>query len=405
MEYALPKCVQYVGVDDLDLDLFEGQYAVPQGMSYNSFVVTGPDAVALLDTADHSKQAAWLSRVRLALGQRKPDYLVLHHLEPDHSGCLAEVLRRWPELRLVCSKRAAAMLPQFCPEVPAAQVQPVGEGDTLPLGEGVELQFMLAPMVHWPEVMVSYLPQTSAVESGVFFSADGFGKFGALCHENPVSGGLLRRQSEGWACEARRYYFNICGKYGAAVQQLLAKVSKTDVRFICPLHGPVLTAEALTEALRLYDLWSRYQPETHGVFIAHCSLHGATTEAALLLAEMLRERGVQVSEADLLRSDLHECVEDAFRYDRLVLCAPTYDGGLMPAMDAFLRLLQAKSWQHRRVALVENGSWSPQAARKMRDLLETMKAVDILPGQVTLRTRLTDQNRAELLALSAALCE
>lgn len=380
--------VKYIGVDDLDIDLFEGQYDVPLGMSYNSYLIED-EKVAVMDTVDARKTEEWLTNLTTALNGRTPDYLIVQHMEPDHAGSLLVVLEKYPQLVAYCSQKAVAMMKRFFDVDLSDRLVVVKEGDTLSLGEHT-LQFFMAPMVHWPEVMVTYDQKAK-----VLFAADAFGKFGALCRED--------EDDEGWACEARRYYFNIVGKYGAMVQQLLKKVAPLEVEVICPLHGPVLS-EDLAYYVGLYDTWSKYEPENEGVFIAYCSLHGNTAKAALKLAEILREKGgVKVSTSDIAREDLHEAVEDAFRYDRLVLCAPTYDGGVMPVMEDFINHLRIKSYQNRKVALVENGTWAPAAGKKMREAMEAMKNITIVEPVVSIESTVKQKTIEDLTILAEAL--
>lgn len=381
----------YVGVDDLDLDLFEGQYIIPEGISYNSYLILDRK-VALVDTVDASKQQEWLRQVRTALQGRIPDYLVVHHLEPDHSGSIAAVMSEYPSMTLICSVKALQMLPQFVgSSVPLERCKAVKEGETLSLGQH-SLTFFAAPMVHWPEVMVSF----DSLD-GSLYSADAFGKFGALS-----KCGFLGSDDGDWACEARRYYFNIVGKYGGPVQTLLKKLSGLNIKTIRPLHGPLLE-ENLGDYLGLYDTWSRYAPETDGVFIAYASIYGHTKEAAERLSALLGEKGIKVALSDLSRSDIAENVEDAFRYSSMVLAAPTYDGGLFSPMYDFLHRLEIKNYSSRRVALIENGSWAPVAARVMREMLSKMKNIEILEPVVTIKTSLTEQNLEALEQLSEAL--
>ena len=377
--------IKYIGVDDTDLDLFESQYIIPNGISYNSYLILD-DKVAVMDSVDSRKQEEWFELLAEALDGRTPDYLVVQHMEPDHAGSVAAFVARYPEVKIVASTRAVQMLPQFFEDADFSNATiEVKEGDTLSLGKHT-LQFFMAPMVHWPEVMVTYDQQAK-----VLFSADGFGKFGALAAD------------EEWACEARRYYFNICGKYGAQVQALLKKAATLDIECICPLHGPILK-ENLGYYIGLYDTWSRYDVETEGVFIAYASIHGGTAAAAHRLAEILREKGApKVSVADLSRDDMAEAVEDAFRMDRLVVAAASYDGGVFPPMHDFLHHLQIKSYQKRKVGIVENGSWAPCAARVMRSMLETMKDVEIVEPVVTIRSRMKKADIPALEALADAL--
>ncbi|MBR6082402.1 MAG: FprA family A-type flavoprotein [Salinivirgaceae bacterium] len=378
------SAIHYIGCDDTDLDLFENQYIVPEGMAYNSYLIED-EKIAITDTVDARKSDEWRKNLQAALNGRQPDYLVVHHLEPDHSANISWVMDTFAGCRIVCSAKAAAFLPQFFGTDFAGRVDIVKEGDTLSLGAHT-LQFIMAPMIHWPEVMVSYEQAEK-----VLFAADAFGKFGALCNE-----------TDDWACEARRYYFNIVGKYGNPVQTLLKKAAALDIQTICPLHGPVLK-ENLGYYIGLYQTWSAYQPETKGVFIAYASLHGNTAKAAEELAAMLEAKGEKVAISDLSRADIAECVEDAFRYDRMVLCASSYDGGVMPLMRDFICHLADKTYQKRTVALVENGTWAPSAARTMRALLEPLKEVTILEQTVTIKTTLNDDSRAALKQLAAAL--
>ena len=376
--------IRYTGVDDLDIDLFENQYIVPKGMSYNSWVVLD-SRVAILDTADARKAAEWRHNITTALQGRQPDYLVVHHMEPDHASLVGELVGKYPAMQVVCSAQALKMLPQFFEGIALeGRVRVVKEGDTLALGTHT-LRFIAAPMVHWPEVMMSYEEQT-----GTLFSADAFGKFGALQDE-----------TDDWACEARRYYFNICGKYGTQVQSVLKKALALDIQAICPLHGPVLRGDARESALSLYDTWSRYEPESSGVVVAYASIHGGTKEAAERLAEMLREKGTdRVVLADLARADMAEVIEDAFRYPALVVAASSYDAGVFPVMHDFLYHLQIKNYQKRRLGIVENGSWAPTAGRVMRAMIEQMKDCEIVEPMVTIRSRMkeADLPRLELLA-------
>lgn len=377
--------IKYIGVDDLDLDLFESQYIIPNGISYNSYLILD-EKVAVMDTVDSRKYGEWRENLRVALDGRTPDYLIVHHMEPDHVGDIVALMGDYPEMMIVASARAVQMMPQFFEGVDfTPRTIAVKEGDTLSLGAHT-LHFMMAPMVHWPEVMVSYDELSKVV-----FSADAFGKFGALAHD------------EEWACEARRYYFNICGKYGVPVQALLKKLAALDVEVICPLHGPILT-ENLDYYIGLYDTWSKYEPETEGVFIAFASIHGGTTAAAEKLAEILRAKGApKVSVADLSRDDMAEAVEDAFRMSKLVVAASSYDSGVFPPMYDFLHHLQIKSFQKRRVAIVENGSWAPSAGRVMRAMLGEMKDLEIVEPMVTIRSRMKSTDLPAMEALADAL--
>lgn len=378
--------IRYIGTDDLDIDLFESQYVVPEGMSYNSYVILD-EKVAVMDTVDARKGAEWKTNLAAALNGRQPDYLVVHHMEPDHASLIAQTVEAYPGLKVVLSAAAAKMLPNFFEGTDfEGRILTVKEGDTLCLGQHV-LQFIAAPMVHWPEVLMSY-EQTEKV----LFAADGFGKFGALCNE-----------TDDWACEARRYYFNICGKYGAQVQAVLKKAATLDIRTICPLHGPVLSGD-LTPYLSLYDTWSCYEPESEGVLVAYASIHGGTAAAAQKFADMLRARGAEkVVVSDLSRSDMAEVIEDAFRYPRMVLAASSYDGGVFPVMHDFLHHLQIKNFQKRRIGIIENGSWAPCAARAMRSILDQMKDITLAEPIVTLRSRMKQTDIPAMEALADAI--
>ena len=396
MDYGLwtMNSIKYIGVDDLDIDLFESQYVVPEGMSYNSYLIED-EKIAIMDTADRRKADEWKANLTAALAGRTPAYLVSHHMEPDHAALIADVLSAYPEMKLVCSAQALKMLPNFFDGFDFCdRVLTVKEGDTLSLGSHT-LHFIAAPMVHWPEVIMSY----ESTEK-VLFAADGFGKFGAL---NPsITGGEGGGSS--WACEARRYYFNICGKYGVQVQNVLKKAAALDIQAICPLHGPVLTGDALKEAVRLYDIWSRYEPESEGVLVAYASIHGGTAQAAERLGALLREKGApKVVVSDLSRDDMAEVIEDAFRYPNIVVCAASYDGGVFPVMHDFLYHLQIKNYQKRRFGIVENGSWAPSAGRVMREMIESMKDCTIVEPLVTIRSRMKPADEVQLEALAEAI--
>ena len=386
--------IKYIGVDDLDIDLFESQYHVPEGMSYNSYLVLDEKA-AVLDTADQRKSEAWWNNLTEGLQGRKVDYLVVHHMEPDHAANIGRMAETFPEMKIVLSAAATKMVPNFFPKQDlSARLLVVKEGDTLELGEHT-LQFIAAPMVHWPEVLMSYEQKKK-----VLFAADGFGKFGALCHEQHNADGTLAD----WACEARRYYFNIVGKYGMQVQNVLKKASALDIKTIAPLHGPVLKGEDLAKAVSLYDTWSKYEPETEGVFVAYASIHGGTKEAALKIAEMLKEKGCpKVATSDLTRDDMGEAIEDAFRYPTLVLCAASYDAGLFPSMHDFLWHLQIKNYQNRKFALLENGSWAPSAGKVMKEMVESMKNCEIIAPLVTIRSRMKESDLPQVGALVDAV--
>ena len=446
------KYITYIGVDDVDIDLFESQYVVPEGMCYDSYLVKG-DRIAVMDTVDARMAGEWMAKLSAALGDRKPDYLVLQHMEPDHSGAVMAFLNEYPDTTIVCSQQAANFLLQFnetlraeirpltapatgaakecccgnngvpaneaanehccgnngvpateaakehcCGNngVPAAgtaglraEIRTVKEGDCLELGEGAELQFIAAPMVHWPEVMMTWFAAEKTL-----FSADGFGKFG-----------VYDADPDDWACEARRYYFNICGKYGAQVAKVLQKAAGLDIQRICPLHGPVLTGDRLAEAVRLYTVWSSYKPETpEGILIAYASIHGNTAAAARRLANILEAKGApKVAVTDLCRDDVAEAIADAFRMGTMVLACSTYDGGIFPPMKCFLDKLAMKGFCDRRVALVENGTWAPLAAKLMRASLESMKSIDILDRTLTIKSSLKESQVPELEALADLL--
>lgn len=383
MKVTISDAVKYIGVDDKTIDLFESQYVVPEGVSYNSYLILD-EKVALMDTVDVRGMQEWEKNLTEALGGRKGDYLVIQHLEPDHAGSIGRLLELYPDVTLVGNAKTFAMLPQFFDIDPDVKKLTVAEGDTLSLGSHT-LTFVMAPMVHWPEVMVSY----ESTEK-ILFSADGFGKFGALDAED----------EEGWACEARRYYFNIVGKYGAPVQALLKKAANLDIQMICPLHGPILK-EDLGYYIGLYDTWSSYKPENKGVLVAYASIHGNTAKVAEKFGEMLRERGVEkVVVSDLAREDMAEVIEDAFRYDRMVVAGASYDGGVFPCMQDFLHHLQSKAYQNRTVGIIENGSWGPTAGRTMKAILETMKNVTIVDPMVTIKSTMKDADIPALEALA-----
>ena len=392
MTVSLNPKVKYIGVDDLDLDLFESQYIVPEGMAYNSYVILD-DKVAVMDTADARKGEEWKANLAEALEGRKPDYLVVHHMEPDHSSMIAWMLEAYPGTVLVASAKAIQMLGQFFEGLDlAGRTLAVKEGDVLQLGEH-SLRFFAAPMVHWPEVMVSF-----DAADGALYSADAFGKFGALS-----KCGFYGRDDDDWACEGRRYYFNIVGKYGAQVQALLAKLSGLPVRTIRPLHGPILE-DGLRDYISLYDTWSRYAPESEGIFIAVASIHGGTLAAAEKLADILRAKGAKkVVLSDLCRSDFAENVEDAFRYPAVILAASSYDAGLFTPMYEFIHRLQIKGYSKRRVALLENGSWAPSAARVMKEMLGSMKEIELVGPVVTIRSRMKASDIPALESLADAI--
>ena len=385
MTFNVTEKIRYIGVDDTTIDLFESQYIVPNGISYNSYLIMD-EKIAIMDTADKRKSEEWFANLEEGLEGRTPDYLVVQHMEPDHAGNIATLLAKYPDLQVAASAKAIQMMPQFFEDTCfEGRTISVKEGDTLNLGEHT-LQFFMAPMVHWPEVMVTY-DQTDKV----LFSADGFGKFGALAHE------------EDWACEARRYYFNICGKYGPQVQALLKKAATLDIACICPLHGPILK-ENLGYYIGLYDTWSKYDVETEGVFIAYASIHGGTKKAAEKMAEILREKGApKVSIADLSRDDMAEAVEDAFRMSKLIVAAASYDADVFPPMHDFLHHLKIKAYQKRRVGIIENGSWAPCAGRVMKGMLESMKEIEIVEPMVTIRSAMKQGDIPALEALADAI--
>lgn len=376
--------IKYIGVDDRDIDLFESQYVVENGVSYNSYLVMD-EKVALMDTVDKRGLEDWSKNLDQALEGRSVDYIVVQHMEPDHAGSLAYAIEKFPNATVVGTAKTFVFIKQFFDVDIEDRKLEVKEGDTLSLGSHT-LTFLMAPMVHWPEVMVTYESSEK-----VLFSADGFGKFGALDTD------------EDWACEARRYYFNIVGKYGASVQALLKKAAKVEIEKILPLHGPILT-ENLGYYIDLYDKWSSYTPENKGVFIAYASIHGNTKKAAEILAEKIKDLGEEkVAIADLSREDMAECVEDAFRYDRMILCAATYDGNAFVPMEDFLHHLQIKTYQNRTVGLLENGTWAPTAANAMRKYLESMKNVTILDDVVTIKSTYKPENEVAMDKLAQAI--
>lgn len=371
----ISESIKYVGVDDKDIDLFESQYVVPDGVSYNSYIIFD-EKITIMDTVDARATDEWVKNIEEALDGKEPSYLVISHLEPDHAANIGLIAHKYPNMQLIGNAKTFQMLPQFFDEDFADRQVVVKEGDEISLGSH-SLTFVMAPMVHWPEVMVAYEKTEK-----ILFSADGFGKFGALDSED----------DEGWACEARRYYFNIVGKYGAQVQNLLKKASALDIQTICPLHGPVLK-ENLGYYLDLYNTWSSYEPEDEGVLVAYASIHGNTAKAAKQIADKLKAKGVEKMEVmDLSRDDMAEAVEAAFRYDKMVLACATYDGGLFPVMEDFLNHLKSKNFQKRKAALVENGSWAPLAAKKMRESLESMKNLEICENIVSIKSTVKEEN-------------
>ena len=377
--------IRYIGVNDHDIDLFEGQYTVPNGMSYNSYVILD-EKIAVMDTVDQRFTGEWLNQLDQALCGRQPDYLVVHHMEPDHSSSILAFLDRYPAAIIVSSAKAFAIMKNFFGTDFADRRLVIGEGAALNLGKH-DLTFVLAPMIHWPEVFMTYDKHEKAL-----FSADAFGKFGALDVQDD------------WACEARRYYFGIVGKYGAQVQALLKKAAALQIDAICPLHGPVLS-ENLETYLHLYDVWSSYRAENNGIVIAYASMYGNTKKGALLLAQRLEEKGAgKVSLFDLARDDMAEAVEDAFRYDRLVLAAPTYNAGVFPVMREFIHHLTERNYQSRTVALMENGSWAPVAAKTMRTMLEGCKNLAFAENTVKILSALSEDSKAQIEALADELC-
>lgn len=378
--------IKYIGCDDAGMNLFESQYVTPEGMCYNSYLIMD-EKVAVMDSVDPRKTDEWMQNLSAALEGRTPDYLIVQHMEPDHSGSLKAFRKAYPAATIVASEKALTFMAQFNEGVDFGPTMAVKEGDKLSLGKRT-LQFIGAAMIHWPEVIVTYCP-----EEKTLFSADGFGKFG-----------VKDADADDWACEARRYYFNICGKYGAPVTTLLKKASALDIRTICPLHGPILEGEKLAEALRLYTVWSSYGVETEGVLVAHASIHGNTKKAAEKLAEILKEKGAaKVVVADLCRDDMAEVIEDAFRMNRLVVCASSYDGDVFPPMHMFLWKLKMKAYQNRTVGILENGTWAPSAGKAMRALLEQMKNVNIVEPAVTIRSSLKLADIPALEALADAV--
>lgn len=377
--------IKYIGVDDTTLDLFESQYIVPNGVSYNSYLILD-EKIAVMDTVDTRKTKEWFDNLDKELKEHVPDYLIVSHLEPDHSANIQLFTEKYKEAKLVLSAKAKAMLPQFFNiEGLDERCIVVKEGEELDLGNH-HLKFIMAPMVHWPEVMVEY-----ETTEKILFSADGFGKFGALSHD------------EDWACEARRYYFNIVGKYGVPVQTLLKKASTLDIKMICPLHGPILK-DNLGYYIDKYQIWSSYQSEDEGVLVASASIHGNTKEVALKVVDLLKEKGVKVAFTDLTRDDMAEAVEDAFRYSKMILAGATYDGGVFSPMEDFLHRLQHKGYQNKTVGLIENGSWAPLANKVMKDMLTPMKNITICENTVTIKSTYKDENQEAINQLIEEIC-
>ena len=382
---TISESIKYIGVDDTTLDLFESQYIVPNGVSYNSYLILD-EKIAVMDTVDARKTEEWFDNLDKELKERVPDYLIVSHLEPDHSANIQLFTEKYKEAKLVLSAKAKAMLPQFFNiEGLDERCIVVKEGEELDLGNH-HLKFIMAPMVHWPEVMVEY-----ETTEKILFSADGFGKFGALSHD------------EDWACEARRYYFNIVGKYGAPVQTLLKKASTLDIKMICPLHGPILK-DNLGYYIDKYQIWSSYQSEDEGVLVASASIHGNTKEVALKVVDLLKEKGVKVAFTDLTRDDMAEAVEDAFRYSKMILAGATYDGGVFSPMEDFLHRLQHKGYQNKTVGLIENGSWAPLANKVMKDMLTPMKNITICENTVTIKSTYKDENQEAINQLVEEIC-
>ncbi len=382
---TISESIKYIGVDDTTLDLFESQYIVPHGVSYNSYLILD-EKIAVMDTVDARKTKEWFDNLDKELKEHVPDYLIVSHLEPDHSANIQLFTEKYKEAKLVLSAKAKAMLPQFFNiEGLDERCIVVKEGEELDLGNH-HLKFIMAPMVHWPEVMVEY-----ETTEKILFSADGFGKFGALSHD------------EDWACEARRYYFNIVGKYGAPVQTLLKKASTLDIKMICPLHGPILK-DNLGYYIDKYQIWSSYQSEDEGVLVASASIHGNTKEVALKVVDLLKEKGVKVAFTDLTRDDMAEAVEDAFRYSKMILAGATYDGGVFSPMEDFLHRLQHKGYQNKTVGLIENGSWAPLANKVMKDMLTPMKNITICENTVTIKSTYKDENQEAINQLVEEIC-
>ena len=378
--------IKYIGCDDFEMKLFESQYVTPEGMCYNSYIILD-DKVAVIDGVDSRKAEEWMKKMKFALDGRTPDYFIIQHMEPDHSGSISTFIKEYPKATVVASDKALKFLGQFNEGLEIARMLVVKEGDMLSLGSRT-LQFIAAPMVHWPEVIMTWCP-----EEKTLFSADGFGKFG-----------VMDADAGDWACEARRYYFNICGKYGPSVSAVLKKAATLDIGTICPLHGPVLEGDALLQALRLYSIWSSYSVETDGVLVAHASIHGNTAKVARQLGEILEAKGAnRVVVADLCREDMAEIIEDAFRMNRLIVCASSYDGNVFPPMHYFLWKLGIKGYQNRTVGIVENGTWAPSAGRAMRALIEPLKNVNIVEPMVTIMSTMKKTDIPSLEALADAV--
>lgn len=383
MNTTVTDSIIYVGADDTTLDLFESQYVIPEGVSYNSYVILD-DEITIMDTVDKRATEEWFANVEKALGDKKPSYLVVSHLEPDHAANIQKAAEKYPDMKIIGNAKTFSMMPQFFEMDLTDRSVVVKEGDTISIGTHT-LQFFMAPMVHWPEVMVTYEQSEK-----ILFSADGFGKFGALS----------LTENEDWACEARRYYFNIVGKYGAQVQALLKKAATLDIAMICPLHGPILK-EDLGYYIGKYNTWSSYEPEDKGVLVAYASIHGNTAEAAKKLGTVLEQKGAEkVIVSDLSREDMAEIIEDAFRYNKIIVAAATYDGGLFPVMEDFLSHLKSKNFQKRVVGIMENGSWAPMAGKQMRAVFEGMKEITICDQVVTIKSTMKDSTIADMEKLA-----
>lgn len=387
MNKNITSTIKYIGVDDLTIKLFENQYIVPNGISYNSYLIED-EKIAIMDTADARMTNEWFANLEEALNGREPDYLVSHHMEPDHAALIAEVVKKYPKIKVIIGDKAAKMIKQFFPTSDLSEnIILVKDGDQLSLGSR-NLHFIAAPFVHWPEVIVSYDDKEK-----VLFSADGFGKFGALCNDEP------------WEDEARRYYINICGKYGTQVQRLLKLAAPLEIETICPLHGPVLK-ENLGHYIALYETWSKYEPETDGVLIAYASIHGGTKVVAEKVADMFREKNLaEVVTIDLCHDDMATAVSEAFKMKRLVVAASSYDASVFPPMYDFIHHLEIKAYQNRTIGIIENGSWAPTAARTMRPMFEGMKNITIVDPTVTIWSRLKDEDLPKLEALVDAVAE
>ena len=386
MRFNVTNKIEYIGVNDKTLDLFESQYIIPNGVSYNSYIIKDEKTV-VMDTVDKRATNEWFENLEETLNGKNADYLVISHLEPDHSANIQLLAEKYPDMKVILNQKTASMMNQFFDLDLSSRYVIVKEGDVIDIGEH-KLQFFMAPMVHWPEVMVTY-EQTEKI----LFSADGFGKFGTLDTD------------EDWACEARRYYFNIVGKYGAQVQQLLKKATALDIKMICPLHGPILK-DNLSYYINKYDIWSSYKPEDDGVLIAYNSIHGNTRQAVEKLEKMLKENGAKkVVVSDLSREDMAEIIEDAFRYDKLIIASPTYDAGLFPTTEKFLRHLKHKNYQNRKIGIIENGSWAPMAAKLMKDIITDMKDIEMCNTVVTIKTRLNDEAEEKMKTLVKEILE